>query len=105
MVSSSILLVLVVALVNCQDTTMPTTTMPATTTPPPTIKPKQCWMDAFPPTRATNDLTCQVCTVIFQGLDDYLLNNEEQVPPPPLIHQTMTLLLNERLQITICFNF
>ena len=47
---------------------------------PMTTTPLACWMEAFPPSSKTNnDLTCDICTVIFQGLDDYLLNNEEQV--------------------------
>jgi hypothetical protein len=29
--------------------------------------------------RSGNELTCEVCTLIFQGLDDALLNNEEEV--------------------------
>ena len=56
-------------------TTTTTTTAVSTTTPP-------CWMEAFPPPNSTktgNELTCEVCTAIFQGLDDTLLGNEEQV--------------------------
>ena len=36
--------------------------------------------------RNGNELTCELCTLIFQGLDDSLLNNEEEV-----IHQFVLL--------------
>merc|ERR1712025_221017 len=52
-----------------------TTTTVSTTAPP-------CWMEAFPPlnnTKTGNEVTCEVCTAIFQGLDDTLLGNEEQI--------------------------
>merc|ERR1711973_29602 len=48
-----------------------------------------CWAEAFPTalpnititgeSRVENDLTCDVCNQIFQGLDDVLLENEEQI--------------------------
>merc|ERR1719481_2401621 len=56
-----------------------TSTVPDTTSSPP------CWADMFPtlPPNATargaNDLTCDVCSQIFQGLDDVLIENEEQI--------------------------
>jgi len=61
----------------CQE--MPDTTTVSNTM---TTTPVPCWMEAFPPpnnTLARNDLTCEICTTIFQGLDDFLLNNEDQI--------------------------
>ena len=56
----------------CQNET--TTVVLPTTTPTP------CWLEAFPPPNKTrNEITCEICTVIFEGLDDTLLENEEQV--------------------------
>ena len=75
-----ILLFLILGFVSSQD--------PVSSTQDPLEK---CWEEAFPNmTRVArvarvarvnteNELTCDVCTTIFQGLDDYLLNNEEQV--------------------------
>merc|ERR1711872_250643 len=59
-----------------QETTTTTTSDLPTTTPTP------CWLEAFPPpnnSRSGNEVTCEICTVIFEGLDDTLLNNEEQI--------------------------
>ena len=53
-----------------------------------TATPKPCWSEAFPNMTVfkelaekapRNELTCDICTTIFQGLDDFLLNNEDQV--------------------------
>ena len=72
-----ILLFLILGFVSSQD--------PVSSTQDPLEK---CWEEAFPNmtrvarvarVNAENELTCDVCTTIFQGLDDYLLNNEEQV--------------------------
>merc|ERR1712243_459526 len=49
------------------------------TTPSITTTPRPCWMDAINKTKTENHITCEVCTVIFQGLDDYLLDNEDQI--------------------------
>merc|ERR1711872_175338 len=46
-----------------------------------------CWSEAFPNmtsiirARAAqrNELTCDICTEIMQGLDDFLLDNEDQI--------------------------
>jgi hypothetical protein len=83
---STVLALALACLAAAQETTGDYTTTPAPTTMPTvgpsTTTPRPCWSDAFPNitrTDAGNDLTCQVCTVIFQGLDDYLLNNEEQI--------------------------
>merc|ERR1711964_855761 len=72
----SILLVFLATATPAQEDTTTTTSGLPTTTPTP------CWLEAFPPpniTRAGNELTCEICTVIFEGLDDTLLNNEEQI--------------------------
>ena len=47
-----------------------------------TMPSQPCWADAFPnmtQARAGNEITCEICTTIFQGLDDFLLENEDQV--------------------------
>ena len=47
-----------------------------------TMPSQPCWADAFPnmtQVRGGNEITCEICTTIFQGLDDYLLGNEDQV--------------------------
>lgn len=49
-----------------------------------TVPGQPCWADAFPnmtmtQVRAGNEITCEICTTIFQGLDDFLLENEDQV--------------------------
>ena len=47
-----------------------------------TVPSQPCWADAFPnmtQARGGNEITCEICTTIFQGLDDYLLENEDQV--------------------------
>merc|ERR1712126_172546 len=53
-----------------------------------TTKAPPCWADQFPtlpPNHSDssltvgNEFTCNVCTKIFQGLDDALLNNEHQI--------------------------
>merc|ERR1711872_308392 len=46
-----------------------------------TLSPSPCWEDAFNRTDVggKNPVTCYICTTVFQGLDDYLLNNEEQI--------------------------
>ena len=47
-----------------------------------TMPSQPCWADAFPnmtQVRGGNEITCEICTTIFQGLDDYLLENEDQV--------------------------
>merc|ERR1712107_934146 len=49
------------------------------TTPSITTTPRPCWMDAINKTKTENHITCEVCTVIFQGLDDYFLDNEDQI--------------------------
>ena len=47
--------------------------------------PEPCWSEAFPNMTHVarkgprNELTCDICTNILQGLDDFLLNNEDQV--------------------------
>merc|ERR1711973_871552 len=46
-----------------------------------------CWSEAFPNMTAIikaraaerNELTCDICTEIMQGLDDFLLDNEDQI--------------------------
>merc|ERR1719239_256666 len=57
-----------------------------TTTPVPTTSGLPCWWGAFPTPppnytnpRSENDLTCDLCTLVFQGLDDVLLDNEYQI--------------------------
>ncbi|XP_023349527.1 uncharacterized protein LOC111718220 [Eurytemora carolleeae] len=58
------------------------------TNPESTTAPRPCWADAFPTPpssssssslKGKNELTCDVCTFIFQELDDVLLDNEEQI--------------------------
>merc|ERR1712150_451134 len=71
------LLLMVVSLMTwlCLATTANATRAVSTTAPP-------CWMEAFPPpnsTKSGNEITCEVCTAIFQGLDDALLGNEDQI--------------------------
>merc|ERR1712126_72069 len=53
-----------------------------------TTKAPPCWAEQFPtlpPNHSDssltvgNEFTCNVCTKIFQGLDDALLNNEHQI--------------------------
>merc|ERR1712181_47126 len=72
------LLIFLAIAASAQDsttTTAGTTGFPTTTTTP-------CWLEAFPPpnnTRTGNEVTCEICTVIFEGIDDTLLNNEEQI--------------------------
>ena len=47
-----------------------------------TVPGQPCWAEAFPnmtQARAGNEITCEICTTIFQGLDDFLLENEDQV--------------------------
>ena len=50
-----------------------------------TSSPTPCWSEAFPNQTArsssSNPVTCGICTEIFQGLDDFLLDNEDQVTP------------------------
>merc|ERR1711970_648025 len=74
--SSTLLVFLATATLAQEDTTTTTTSGLTTTTSTP------CWLEAFPPpniTRTGNEVTCEICTVIFEGLDDTLLNNEEQI--------------------------
>merc|ERR1712183_750275 len=69
------LLLMLVSLMTGLCLAQATTTAVSTTAPP-------CWIEAFPPPNSTktgNELTCEVCTAIFQGLDDTLLGNEEQI--------------------------
>ena len=58
----------------------------ASQTPAPTTSsPGPCWSEAFPNMTARlgagdgNPVTCDICTDVFQGLDDFLLENEDQV--------------------------
>ena len=51
-----------------------------------TVPSQPCWAAAPNMTRmeearseARSEVTCEICTTIFQGLDDYLLENEDQV--------------------------
>ena len=47
-----------------------------------TVPGQPCWAEAFPnmtQVKAGNEITCEICTTIFQGLDDFLLENEDQV--------------------------
>merc|ERR1712203_330177 len=63
-----------VSLYHCIQTTATTTSSPL-----------PCWSEAFPNQTARvaattgNPLTCDICTDIFQGLDDFLLDNEDQI--------------------------
>ena len=70
-----LILASLVCLSDSQVTTTPYTSTPSTSSPAP------CWSEAFPniTTRAKNPVTCDICTEIFQGLDDFLLENEDQV--------------------------
>ena len=67
------------ALLVCLTASQTTTTTTTTSSPLP------CWSEAFPNQTARvaattgNPLTCDICTDIFQGLDDFLLDNEDQV--------------------------
>merc|ERR1711931_526118 len=79
---SSRLLVFLSTAALAQEDTTTTTTTTTTTSGLPTTTSTPCWLEAFPPpniTRTENELTCEICTVIFEGLDDTLLNNEEQI--------------------------
>merc|ERR1712198_110121 len=71
----SLMFLVTISKVAAQTTTTATSGAPTTT-------PTPCWLEAFPPpnnTRTGNEITCEICTVIFEGLDDTLLENEEQI--------------------------
>ena len=40
---------------------------------------KKCFTNYYLNFRTGNEVTCEICNVIFEGLDDTLFNNEEQV--------------------------
>ena len=68
-----------------------------------TVPSQPCWADAFPnmtQARGGNEITCEICTTIFQGLDDYLLENEDQVNEM----ETGILRIRYGLDITLQFS-